>query len=397
MVALREVTKTSERRPFPWALIDAHERIIQQHTRLEGVTPCQLSIHGPYFLAPPRLFPLGSRSALLPTLTSTSTDEAVCPDVLNACLVEPDCFACASWSILAGPQKMHGCMGKYLDLGSDICTTWSYGICCADEFVTTVDCAGNAAFVEAELCRSSYYSSLTGGAECTSFSCLPATTTSEQGDDDGVVVTADDGITDDDWGSVCVTEGVECLSDEECAECRRASVDAKLCEPEAWEECANEYVPGYTGGCESITPTICCPDQINGSGNSCSENKLWTSLEVCVWSLEMSVFAGEECDETWSFTTCDSSGGSGGVVGTDDDAAETSEEELDVGDDGDDATGGDDSADNGAEIIEEPEEDGEDTDPEGGQSRASGAGSTLSITVATLALGWAVLAVSFAV
>lgn len=293
---------------------------------------------------------------------------------------------------------MHSCMGKYLDLGSDICTTWSYGICCADEFVTTVDCAGNAAFVEAELCRSSYYSSLTGGAECTSFSCLPATTTSEQGDDDGVAVTADDGITDDDWDSVCITEGVECLSDEECAECRRASADAKLCEPEAWEECANEYVPGYTGGCESITPTICCPDQINGSGNGCSENTLWTSLEICLWSLEMSVLAGEEeCDETWSFTTCDSSGSSGGVVGTDDDAAETSEEELDVGDDGDDATGGDDSADNGAEIIEEPEEDGEETDPEGGQSRASGAGSTLSITVATLALGWAVLAVSLAV
>lgn len=260
--------------------------------------------------------------------------------------------------------------------------------------MTAVDCAENTVFVDAMLCQASYVSLEAGGPECTTFSCLPASTStsSAQGDDDdGVYGTADDGVSVSIFTS-CTTESEECFADEECTECWRASLEVMQCEPEAFAECANEYVPGYTGGvCESITPRICCPDEINGNGNDCSGNTLWTSYELCTLNTASAFYGEEECGET--FTTCGSgSTGGGGVVDTNDDSVETSEGRgVEVDDDGDDTAAGG-VADDGMESSGEPEEGGEDL-----KTGAGKLGSALFITVPTLVLGGAFLAAPFVV
>lgn len=265
-----------------------------------------------------------------------------------------------SWVFEAGIQNSVDCTQKYLDtyVNDGICTAYSYNICCPDDYVADVDCAGNTLFEEAMLCQNSYISvELLGGAECTTFSCLPASTSSER-DDEGGFGIADDGVsgttTDDSASSFCATETTECLSDEECTACWRASVDAALCETEAWTECFNDYVPGFTGGCESIVPSICCPDEFNG--NDCSGNAQWISYQVCTIS-ETNARLGEECERT--FTACE--------IGSE---------------------GTDDFDDYGVENDDEPGE----VDPEGNSSGAAGAGSMLSIAVSALVLGGTFLA-----
>lgn len=382
--------------------IDRFPRVDIPNNTLAEPPPADSPFTGP-LLPPPGVFlPLGSRPAPSTTSITTTTSilEPICPDEFAACFDDPDCLACMSWSTEAGPQQIANCPQKYFDVSTDFCSSYSYAICCAADFVTAVDCAENTVFVDAMLCQASYVSLETGGPECTTFSCLPASTStsSEQGDDDDRV----SGTADDDEGSdsiitSCTTETEECFADEECTECWRASLEVMQCEPEAFTECANDYVPGYIGGvCESITPRICCPDEINGNGNDCSGNTLWTSYEVCTLNAASAFYGEEECGET--FTTCGSgSTGGGGGVDTDDDAAKTSEDRgVEVDDDGDDAAPGG-VTDGGMESSEEPEGDGEGLDTEGAVNGAARAGSALFITVPTLVLGGAFLAAPFVV
>jgi len=239
--------------------------------RLQPCTRCRrgsggvyrLSIHGPLFPSPPSLFPLGSRSALPPTLTSTyDADDAVCQYELNVCLLEPDCFACYMWTHEASLQKANSCMGKYFNLGPpDMCAVYSYTICCADEVVTTVDCAGNAAFVEAMLCQNSDYSTNRyGGEECTSFSCLPATTTSEQGDDDGVAVTTDDGSASTKPWNACQTRSARGVGERPWTR-RYANPKPGRSAPMSMSRrrahCLHHRSHSCSGGCLSGSPPCC--------------------------------------------------------------------------------------------------------------------------------------------
>lgn len=188
----------------------------------------------------------------------------VCRDEVTACGFDDDCRACYNWRT-QNRFEVFECEERYYDAGTDVCSRSASYVCCPDEFMTDNDCAGNTAIMEYALCYTSYLSTESGEAECTTPSCSPKAANNEQGNEDDGFAEAQD-----EFLHSCLAELTACGASAECLECYGAPSKAQGFQVAAYDTCAQEYHAGYADACESILPTICCPDE--KFGKDCSGN-----------------------------------------------------------------------------------------------------------------------------
>lgn len=302
------------------------------------------------------------------TGATSSSSAGVCLSETEACTNEAECYEClVGWAEAdGGADAFTECGETFLENrsgnydGTDVCSAAAMSACCQDA-LASVDCMGNAAFLEYHTCFLNYASDAAGQEGCTTFSCPDGIggealndTDDAGGDDAGgaddddageVDGGADDADADDDVGAAdddaatadrgmdddadqvtggaaddaedaesvptpvataCDDEYFACADDDECNECVTNWGAADGAE-EAYAECIGNQVYDQEDACALSSIGACCIDSVS------SNNSLANSAFVGFWMCAVNEYA--ECTAiTCDGATFDIEGNSGVVA-----------------------------------------------------------------------------------